>query len=50
MLEIKNYFKARKDIDLGSEYESFGYLIFQGSKLLVQKRLSEMTDRQVDEL
>ena len=50
MLELRNYFKARKDINEGFESEGFGYLIFQGSKLMVQKRLTEMKDNQVEEL
>ena len=40
MLEIKNYLKARKDINEGFESEGFGYLVFQGSQLLVEKRLT----------
>ena len=50
MLEIKNYFKARKDINEGFEGEGFGYLVFQGSQLLVEKRLTQMGDNQVEDL
>ena len=46
MLDIKDYFKLRKDIDAGFVNESFGYLIFQGSIYAVTKRFSTMTKAQ----
>ena len=46
MLEIKDYFKLRKDIDEEFSNESFGYLLFQGSIYAVTKRFSAMTKAQ----
>ena len=42
MLDIKNYLKARSEIDEGCGHESFGYLIFQGSIYAATNRFKLM--------